>query len=114
MNEFLSTGLTPSRMRTDEKKILAVRSRNFGMVKETLYDKGRDGVWRRCVHSDEKKTILREAHCGIVEGHYVGDATTRKVWQEGFWSPTIQRDALSCLSAPDRYVSPVGTTEILD
>ena len=63
------------------------------MVEETLYHKGSDSVWRRCVHSDEKKTILREAHYGIAGGHYASDATTRKVWQAGLWCPTTQRDA---------------------
>ena len=44
MSEFLSIGLPPPRMRTDEKKRLVVRSRNFCMVEETLYHKGCDGV----------------------------------------------------------------------
>ena len=36
MSELLSTGLPPPRIRMDEKKILALRSRNFCMVEETL------------------------------------------------------------------------------
>ena len=58
MSTFLSTGLPPPRMRTDEKKRLAVRRRNFCMIQDTLYHKGSDGIWRRCVHNDEKETIL--------------------------------------------------------
>ena len=75
MSTFLSTRLPPPRMRTDEKKRLAVRSRNFCMIQDTLYHKGSDGIWCKCIRNDEKETILREAHCEIA-----GDATARKAW----------------------------------
>ena len=61
MSTFLSIGLPPPRIRTDEKKRLVVRSRNFCLLQGTLYHKGGDGIWRRCVRSDEKTRILREA-----------------------------------------------------
>mgnify|MGYP007046867641 CR=1 FL=1 len=83
----------PPRMRTDEKKRLAIRSQNFCLLQETLYHKGSDGIWRRCIRSDEKKVILREARCGIAGGHYAGEAMAHKVWQAGLWWPMTQRDA---------------------
>ena len=63
------------------------------MVEDTLYHKGSDGIWRRCMCSDEKGTILCEAHCGITSGHYVGDATAQKIWQTSLWKATTQKDA---------------------
>ena len=60
---FLSTRLPPKGMQRDEKKRLAFKSRNFYLIKDILYHKGADGIWRRCVQSDEKSAILREAHC---------------------------------------------------
>ena len=85
MSVFLSIGLPPPRIRTDEKKRLAVRSRSFCLVGDTLYHKGSDGIWRGCVCSDEKDAVLQEAHYGIAGGHYTEDATTRKIWQAGLW-----------------------------
>ena len=93
MSTFPSTTLPPSRMRTDEKKRLAARSQNFCLIQDTLYHKESNGIWHRCIRNDKKEAILREAHCGIVGGHYAGDATTRKVWQAGQWWSTTQRDA---------------------
>ena len=93
MSHFLSTCVPPPRMWTDGKKWLAVRSSNFCLVEETLYHKGNDSIWHGCVHNDEKETVLREAHCGIVGGHYAGDATARKIWQAGLCWPTTQKDA---------------------
>ena len=93
MTYFLTTGLPPPQLRTDEKKRLAVRSRNFCLVDGVLYHKGGDGIWRRGVRQDEKEAVLREAHCGTAGGHYAGDVTARKVWQSGLWWPTTQKDA---------------------
>ena len=46
------------------------------------------------MRSDEKDLILREAHCGIAGGHYVGEATAQKIWQSGLWWPTTLKDAV--------------------
>ena len=46
------------------------------MIQDTLYHKGNNGIWRRCICDNEKETMLREAHCGITGRHYAGDATT--------------------------------------
>ena len=75
MSIFLSTGLPPENMSLDERMRLAVRSRNFCLLNDTLYHKGANGIWRRAIRQFEKKTTLRETHCGIVGGHYVGEAT---------------------------------------
>ena len=87
MSYFLTTGLPPPQLRTDEKKRLAIRSHNFCLVKGILYHKGSDGIWRCGIRQDEKEAVLREAHCGTTEGHYA-----RKVWQAGLWWPTTQKD----------------------
>ena len=53
---------------------------------------GVDGIWCRAVQSDEKDAVLCEAHCGVVGGHYAGEATTRKIWRSGLWWPTTLKD----------------------
>ena len=76
MTQFLSTGLPPEHLTLDAKKRLAVWSRNFCLLTNTLYHKGSDGIWRRAVRQFEKDAVLRDAHHGIADGHYAGDATT--------------------------------------
>ena len=93
MTYFLTTGVPPPQLRTDEKKRLAIRSRNFCMVEGILYHKGNDGILRCGVRQGEKEAVLREAHCGTARGHYAGDVTTRKIWQVSLWWPTMQKDA---------------------
>ena len=79
MTIILSTGFPPEGMPLDERKRISVRSRNFHLLKETLYHKGAHGIWRRGIHQFEKPAILREAHCCIVGGHYVGETTTQNM-----------------------------------
>ena len=69
MTIFLTTGLPPEHLLANKRKQLAVRSRNFCLLNDTLYHKGADGIWRRAVRQFEKEIILRESHCGIVGGH---------------------------------------------
>ena len=85
MSTFLSTGFPSPQMQTNQKKRLVVRSRNFCQIQDTLYHKGNDGIWHRCILSDEKEATVREAHCRIAGGHYAGNAMARKVWQVGLW-----------------------------
>ena len=78
MHQFLSTEVPSENMDRDERKRVAVKSRHFSLVGDTLYHKGADDIWRRTVQSGEKDLILREAHCGIAGGHYAGEATALK------------------------------------
>ena len=88
MTVFLNTELPPKVMSPDERKRLAVQSWNFCLLRETLYHKGADGIWRRAILQFEKEAILREGHSGISRGHYARDMTTLKIWNSGLWCPT--------------------------
>ena len=44
MHQFLSIGLPPDKMDRDEWKWVAVRSRHFYLIEDTLYHKGADGI----------------------------------------------------------------------
>ena len=115
MTIFSTTGLPPQQVTIDERKRLAVRSRDFCLLNDTLYHKGVDGIWKRAVRQFEKQVILRESHCGIVAGHYAGEATGRKIWNRGFWWPTIMKDAMDYywppfwLSTAASFMTTLGT-----
>nr|GEV19190.1 reverse transcriptase domain-containing protein [Tanacetum cinerariifolium] len=52
-----------------------------------------DQVIRRCVHCQEAVDILTACHNGPTEGHYGANITAKKVFDFGFYWPTIYRDA---------------------
>ncbi|GKC11562.1 reverse transcriptase domain-containing protein [Tanacetum coccineum] len=52
-----------------------------------------DGMIRRCVHSSETQKILAECHHGPTGGHYEPSITANKVFDVGFYWPTIFKEA---------------------
>nr|GEY24143.1 reverse transcriptase domain-containing protein [Tanacetum cinerariifolium] len=52
-----------------------------------------DQIIRRCVHGQEANDILRACHKGPTGGHNGANFTAKKVFDAGFFWPTIYRDA---------------------
>ncbi|GJZ82526.1 reverse transcriptase domain-containing protein [Tanacetum coccineum] len=53
----------------------------------------RDQVIRRCVSGQEAYDILKACHSGPTGGHYGANYTARKIFDSGFYWPTIYKDA---------------------
>ncbi|GJT29010.1 reverse transcriptase domain-containing protein [Tanacetum coccineum] len=52
-----------------------------------------DGMIKRCVHGLETQKILNECHHGPTGGHYGPSITAKKVFDAGFYWPTIFKEA---------------------
>nr|GFB71940.1 reverse transcriptase domain-containing protein [Tanacetum cinerariifolium] len=52
-----------------------------------------DQVIRRCVHGKEALDILEACHNGPTGGHYGANLTAKKVFDYGFFWPTIYKDS---------------------
>ncbi|GJZ87341.1 reverse transcriptase domain-containing protein [Tanacetum coccineum] len=50
-------------------------------------------VIRRCVSGQEALDILKASHSGPTGGHYGANYTARKIFDSGFYWPTIYKDA---------------------
>ncbi|GKA91441.1 reverse transcriptase domain-containing protein [Tanacetum coccineum] len=62
-----------------------------------------DQVIRRCVHGQEAVNILTACHNGPTRGHHGANYTTKKVFDSGFYWPTIYRDAYDMVKSCDSY-----------
>ncbi|GJU96975.1 reverse transcriptase domain-containing protein [Tanacetum coccineum] len=58
-----------------------------------LFRIGEDQVIRRCVYGQEAVDILTACHNGPTRGHHGANYTAKKVFDSGFYWPTIYRDA---------------------
>ncbi|GKD74626.1 reverse transcriptase domain-containing protein, partial [Tanacetum coccineum] len=58
-----------------------------------------DQVIRRCVHGQEAIDILTTCHNGPTGGHHGANYTAKKVFDSGFYWPTIYRDAHDMVEA---------------
>ncbi|GJY24630.1 reverse transcriptase domain-containing protein [Tanacetum coccineum] len=52
-----------------------------------------DQVIRRCVHGNEALEILSACHNGPTGGHHGANLTAKKIFDSGFFWPTIYKDA---------------------
>nr|GEV94680.1 hypothetical protein [Tanacetum cinerariifolium] len=60
-----------------------------------------DQVIRRCVHGQEAIDILKACHYGPTRGHHGLNYTAKKVFDSGFYWPTIYRDAQDLVKSCD-------------
>nr|GEZ31956.1 reverse transcriptase domain-containing protein [Tanacetum cinerariifolium]GEZ48119.1 reverse transcriptase domain-containing protein [Tanacetum cinerariifolium] len=60
-----------------------------------------DKVIRRCVHGQESIDILKACHYGPTGGHNGPNYTAKKVFDSGFYWPTIYRDAHDLVKSCD-------------
>ncbi|GKA22095.1 reverse transcriptase domain-containing protein [Tanacetum coccineum] len=62
-----------------------------------------DQVIRRCVAGQEAVDILTACHSGPTGGHYGANYTAKKVFDSGFYWPTIYRDAHDLVTRCDTF-----------
>ncbi|GJS72965.1 reverse transcriptase domain-containing protein [Tanacetum coccineum] len=60
-----------------------------------------DQVIRRCVHGQEAVDILTACHNGPIGGNHGANYTAKKVFDSGFYWPTIYRDAHNMVKSCD-------------
>nr|GEX86227.1 DNA-directed DNA polymerase [Tanacetum cinerariifolium] len=60
-----------------------------------------DQIIQRCVHGQEAYDILKACHEGPTGGHHGVNFTTKKVFDAGFFWPTIYRDAHNLVKSCD-------------
>nr|GFA56497.1 reverse transcriptase domain-containing protein [Tanacetum cinerariifolium] len=74
-------------------------------------------VIRRCVHGKEALDILEACHNGPTGGHHSANLTAKKVFDSGFFWPTIYKDAhelvKNCIDFMGPFLSSRGNKYIL-
>ncbi|XP_071687639.1 uncharacterized protein [Rutidosis leptorrhynchoides] len=60
-----------------------------------------DGIIRRCVSGEECTRILLKCHFGLTGGHFGPQITGKKVYEVGFYWPSILKDAHSICKSCD-------------
>lgn len=89
---FLTTGMTPEGYTNQQNKELVVRVEDVSIITGHLYKMGTNEILLRYVHEFERRSIIAEAHGGVVGGHYVGKEIVQKILRAGLWWPTLHKD----------------------
>ncbi|GJW95718.1 reverse transcriptase domain-containing protein [Tanacetum coccineum] len=96
-----------SRLENPHKDLLENKDINEHFPLETLGDDPylfrtcADQIIRQCVHGQEALEILKACHEGPTEGHHSANLIARKVFDAGFFWPTIYRDAHTMIKSCD-------------
>ncbi|GJV77962.1 reverse transcriptase domain-containing protein, partial [Tanacetum coccineum] len=93
---FLIKGMTSQQKRKFFKDI-----KHYFWDDPYLFRTCADQIIRRCVFGQEALEILKACHEGPTEGHHSANITARKVFDAGFYWPTIYKDAFEFVKSCD-------------
>nr|GFA98874.1 reverse transcriptase domain-containing protein [Tanacetum cinerariifolium] len=98
---FLSNLSTKLLTRTQQKQKFFKDARHYFWDDPYLFRTCADQIIRRCVAGQEAIDILNACHCGPIGGHYGANYTAKKVFDSGFYWPTIYKDAFELVKRCD-------------
>jgi hypothetical protein len=84
----LSKNLNPR-----ERRALRLKSAQYRLINSVLFQVNYDGVLLRCLEHEDADKVLKELHDGPVGGHFAGDTTAHKILRDGYYWPTLFKDA---------------------
>ncbi|GJS03022.1 reverse transcriptase domain-containing protein [Tanacetum coccineum] len=93
---FIVKGMSCPNKRRNSLRTLSI---NFGTIPILMICS--DQIIRRCVHGQEAFDILKACHEGPTGGHHSANLTAKKVFDAGFFWPTIYRDAHTMIKSCD-------------
>ncbi|GJR53621.1 reverse transcriptase domain-containing protein, partial [Tanacetum coccineum] len=93
---FIIKGMT-----TQQKKKFFKDVKHYFWDDPYLFRICADQIIRRCVHGQEALEILKACHEGPTGGHHSANLTARKVFDAGFFWPTIYRDSHTMIKSCD-------------
>ncbi|GKA96226.1 reverse transcriptase domain-containing protein [Tanacetum coccineum] len=88
-------------MPTQQKRKFFKDVKHYFWDDPCLFQTCADQIIRRCVFGQEALEILKACHEGPTGGHHSANITARKVFDAGFFWPTIYKDAYELIKSCD-------------
>ncbi|XP_076950756.1 uncharacterized protein LOC143623815 [Bidens hawaiensis] len=99
---FLVDGFLPRRMSHQQKKKFFADVKFYNWDGPFLFRIGADQLVRRCVDVEERWRILSHCHEGPTRGHHGVVLTAKKVFDSGFYWPSIFKDVHAFVKSCER------------
>ncbi|KAD2806207.1 hypothetical protein E3N88_39584 [Mikania micrantha] len=90
---YLSEGYMLKGLTSQQRKRFFTEANHYIWDAPYLFHEGADGILRRCVSREEGLDILRHCHEGLTGGHHGPSYAVKKVFDCGFYWPTVFKDA---------------------
>jgi hypothetical protein len=94
---YLQTQNFQLALSTTERCRIRYQARQYIILGDTLYHRGVDFVFRRCLTFDEAEKALNDCHsraCGV---HMYGYATAQKILRVGYFWPSLFNDCITSI-----------------
>ncbi|GJV10291.1 hypothetical protein Tco_1351832 [Tanacetum coccineum] len=92
-SNYLVGGILRRRLTYTQRCKFFLELKHYFQDEPYLFKACPDGMIRRCVHGSKTRKILDECHHGPTGGHYGSSITAKKVFDAGFYWPTIFKEA---------------------
>ena len=89
---FLVSGVLPKDLNFHQRKKFLHDVKNYFWKEPLLYKHYADDMIRRCIIEKEIRDILFHCHNLETESYFSTSKTVAKIWQSGFYWPTMYRD----------------------
>ena len=91
--DYLKDRTLPKNFGKARRKAIELESKDYEIIADQLYKRGKDQQLRLCVTEIEYVRVLEQAHAGLTGGHFSADNTAKAIMLAGLWWPTLFKDA---------------------
>ena len=99
---YIVGGVLPDDLSYQQKKKFLFDVKHYFWEEPLLYKECADGIMRKCVPHEEIPDVLNHCHALECGGHNSSRKTVEKIWQSGFYWPTMYQDARNFVATCDR------------
>ena len=99
---YLASAIVPSDLSYQQKNKFFADVKYYLWEDQFLYKYYSDQFIRQYVPEEEMRNILQHCHSREVGGHFGATKTAAKVFQSGFYWPTLYKDAYAFVATCDR------------
>ena len=89
-------------MSKHRRRSLEVDAKEYALIGNQLYKRGKDDQLRLCICENEYLPILQQAHASSATGHFSGSTTARNILWSCLWWPTLFHDAKEFVKICDK------------
>ena len=98
---YLTTGKLPQHLSSREKQRIVKSSTNYSWIEGDLFCTRPDLIIRRSEREDEVFKILKACHDEPCGGYFDNRSTAYKVFNSGYYWPTLFKDAKTYVKSCD-------------
>jgi hypothetical protein len=84
-------------MSSTERRRIRSQACHYIILRDTLYCRGIDSIFRCCLTFDEAEKAMNDYHSGACGGHMSGYATAQKILRAGYFWPSLFNDCITAI-----------------